>query len=101
MIPYREPINRALCVLISALVPLFHSMAMRKIKHMPNTLLGKTAEEIADLINLVSREPELARKIGRGGLATFEKYYTVDSVMPRMLDQIESCVVGNKSREDL
>ena len=77
------------------------SLAMPEVKHMENTLLGETAEEIADLIKLVSREPELARKIGRGGLATFEKHYTVDSVMPRMLDQIESCVLGNKSLKDL
>ena len=72
---------------------------MQKIKHMQNTLLGETAEEIACFINLVSRDPELARKIGCGELATFEKYYTFDSVMPRSLDKIESCVVDNKSLE--
>ena len=76
-------------------------LAMPEVKHMENTLLGETAEEIADLIKLVSRDPELARKIGRGGLDTFEKYYTVDTVMPRMLDQIESCVMGNKSLRGL
>lgn len=68
------------------------ALSMPELEHGYNALLGDTAEEIADLVARAARDIALRERIGRGGYETFQKYYRSETVVPRMLEEMEYVV---------
>lgn len=66
--------------------------AMPEIQHGENVLMGRTPDEIADLIVRASEDRELRTKIGEGGFRTFQTYYRSDVVVQKMLTLVEDLV---------
>jgi glycosyltransferase involved in cell wall biosynthesis len=73
-------------------------LSMPELAHGENALLGETADEIADLVVQAIRDPGLRERIGRGGYDTFQRYYRSESVVPKMLAEIEQAVRDFKGR---
>jgi glycosyltransferase involved in cell wall biosynthesis len=76
------------------------ALAMPEIKHMENTLLADTPQELAELIIQVSKDDELRKRIGRGGYETFKKYYMSDVVVPQMLSAMDDCLKSYNLERD-
>lgn len=74
------------------------ALSMPELIHGENVLLGQTPEEIVDLIIRVLVDPGLRSKIGRGGYETFCKHYRSDTVVPKMLDEIEQMATEFQER---
>ncbi|MGC3976524.1 MAG: glycosyltransferase family 4 protein [Nitrospira sp.] len=72
-------------------------LAMPEIKHGVNALLGKTPEELVDLIVAAVDDETLRTKIGQGGQRTFETYYRSDVVVPKMLALVQDMVTRYRS----
>lgn len=68
------------------------ALSMPEMVHGENILLGETPDEIADLVVQVLRDHPLRERIGRGGYQTFCQYYRSETVVPRMLAEIERTV---------
>ncbi len=62
--------------------------AMPEIEHGHNALLGRSAEEVADLVAQALADRNLRRRIGRGGVGTLAKYYAPQVVVPQLIDRI-------------
>lgn len=69
-------------------------LSMPELEHGVNILLGETEEELAELIVHVARDPNLRERIGRGGYATFTKYYRSCDVVPKMISEINCMKYG-------
>jgi len=67
-------------------------LAMPEIEHGRNALLGRTPDEIAELVVRAAEDESLRRKIGMGGYETFQTYYRSDVVVPKMLTLIQDLV---------
>lgn len=67
-------------------------LAMPEIEHGRNALLGKTPNEIADLIVQVAEDDILRQRIGKGGYETFHAYYRSDVVVPKMLTLLQELI---------
>jgi glycosyltransferase involved in cell wall biosynthesis len=67
-------------------------LAMPEIEHGVNALLGKTPDELAELIVSAVDDEVLRRRIGQGGQHTFETYYRSDVVVPKMLSLVQDMV---------
>lgn len=67
-------------------------LAMPEIEHGRNALLGKTPDEIADLIIQVAEDDTLRQRVGKGGYETFHAYYRSDVVVPKMLTLLQELV---------
>jgi len=67
------------------------ALSMPEICHMGNALLGDTADEIAELIHLIIKDPNLREKIGRGGYETYMEYYASEKVVPKMMEELKRC----------
>ncbi|MCF8150171.1 MAG: glycosyltransferase family 4 protein [Sulfuritalea sp.] len=74
------------------------ALSMPEMVHGENALLGETAEEIADLVVQAIRDPDLRARVGRGGYDTFLKYYRSETVVPRMLVEIDRTVQDFRQR---
>jgi len=72
------------------------SRSMPEIIHGENALLGSSANEIADLVYSVYKDPSLGEKIGRGGYETYKKYYSSEIVVPKILGKMEALVSAKK-----
>jgi glycosyltransferase involved in cell wall biosynthesis len=70
------------------------ALAMPEIEHEKNALLGNTPDEIVDCIIRVAGDEKLRYQIGQGGYKTFMHYYRSDVVMPKMIGELENCVVS-------
>ena len=64
-------------------------LAMPEIEHGRNALLGRTPDEIADLVASVAKNPALRERIGKGGYETFQAFYRSDVVVPKMLSLLQ------------
>ena len=73
------------------------SLAMPEIEHGANALLGKTPDELAELIVSAVDDEALRRRIGQGGQRTFETYYRSDVVVPKMFDLVQDMVDRSRS----
>jgi len=73
------------------------SLAMPEIEHGVNALLGKTPDELAELIVSAVDDEALRRRIGQGGQRTFETYYRSDVVVPKMFDLVQDMVDRSRS----
>jgi len=69
------------------------ALAMPEVEDGYNALLGRSPEEIADLIGQVVEDDALRRKIGSGGHETFQRYYRSDVVVPKMMTLIQELVM--------
>jgi glycosyltransferase involved in cell wall biosynthesis len=67
-------------------------LAMPEIEHGVNALLGKTPDELTELIVSAVDDEALRRRIGQGGQRTFETYYRSDVVVPKMFDLVQDMV---------
>ncbi len=67
-------------------------LAMPEIEHGINALLGKTPDELADVIVAAVDDEALRERIGQGGQRTFETYYRSDVVVPKMFDLVQDMV---------
>lgn len=67
-------------------------LAMPEIQHGVNALLGRTPDELADLIVAASDDHALRQRIGEGGRQTFETYYRSDIVVPTMMRLVQEMV---------
>ncbi len=67
-------------------------LAMPEIEHGTNALLGKTPDELADLIVAAVDDRALRLRIGQGGQQTFETYYRSDVVVPKMFHLVQDMV---------
>ena len=67
-------------------------LAMPEIEHGRNALLGRTPDEIADLVANVAQNPSLREQIGKGGYETFQAFYRPDVVVPKMLSLLQDLV---------
>ena len=67
-------------------------LAMPEIEHGVNALLGKTPDELADVIVAAVDDETLRKRIGQGGQRTFETYYRSDVVVPKMFDLVQDMV---------
>lgn len=67
-------------------------LAMPEIEHGRNALLGRTPDEIADLVANVAQNPCLREQIGKGGYETFQAFYRSDVVVPKMLSLLGDLV---------
>jgi len=70
------------------------ALAMPEIEHEKNALLGNTPDEIVDCIVRVAADEKLRRRIGQGGYEAFMQYYRSDVVMPKMIAELENCIVS-------
>ena len=73
---------------------------MPEMVHGENALLGETPDEIADLVVQALRNPVLRERIGRGGYQTFREHYRSETVVPRMLAEIEQTVKKFRDRNE-
>jgi glycosyltransferase involved in cell wall biosynthesis len=67
-------------------------LAMPEIEHGRNALLGRTPDEIADLVANVAQNPSLREQISKGGYETFQAFYRPDVVVPKMLSLLQDLV---------
>lgn len=74
------------------------AFSMPELVHGENALLGETADEIADLVVQAIRDPGLRERIGRGGYDMFCRYYRSETVVPKMLEEIDRTVQDFKQR---
>lgn len=74
------------------------ALSMPEMVHGENALLGETADEIADLVAQAIRNPDLRARVGRGGYETFRRYYRSETVVPRMLAEIDRTVQDFRKR---
>lgn len=74
------------------------ALSMPELEHGRNALLGESVEELADLVVRAARDPALRERIGRGGYETYCQYYRSESVVPRMLAEIDRTVSEFKQR---
>ena len=74
------------------------ALSMPEMVHGENALLGETADEIADLVVQAIRDPDLRARVGRGGYETFCRYYRSETVVPRMLVEIDRTVQDFRQR---
>ena len=73
------------------------ALAMPEIKHGVNALLGKTPDELVDLIVAAVDDEALRTRIGQGGERTFETYYRSDVVVPKMFALVQDMVTRYRS----
>ncbi|HNL88175.1 MAG TPA: glycosyltransferase family 4 protein [Nitrospira sp.] len=73
------------------------ALAMPEIKHGVNALLGKTPDELVDLIVSAVDDEALRTSIGQGGERTFETYYRSDVVVPKMFALVQDMVTRYRS----
>lgn len=73
------------------------ALSMPEIVHGENALLGETPDEIAHWVEQAAHDSKLRRRIGQGGLDTYEKFYRSDVVVPKMSKEIER-LVGARNR---
>ena len=73
-------------------------LSMPEIAHMENALIGETADEIADLIYMVTQDSEFRTRIGRGGYETYLQYYSSDIVVPKMLNEMGFLVSSRREK---
>jgi glycosyltransferase involved in cell wall biosynthesis len=64
--------------------------AMPEIVHGENALLGETGAELAEHAAAAVRDDALRFRIGEGGRRTYEREFTPEIVMRRVVDRIES-----------
>lgn len=76
------------------------AFSMPEMVHGENALLGETPDEIADLLVKALRDSALRERIGRGGYETFREYYRSETVVPRMLAEIERTVMEFRNRDE-
>lgn len=62
--------------------------AMPQIEHGKNALLGRNAEEIAELLAQALSDRDLRRKIGRGGIDTLQKHFRPAQVCRFLLERL-------------
>lgn len=75
-------------------------LSMPEMVHGENALLGETPDEIADLVVQALRNPVLRQRIGHGGYQTFREHYRSETVVPRMLAEIEQTVKKFRDRNE-
>jgi len=63
-----------------------------EIVHGENALVGASAPEIASLIKLACLEKDLNNRVRRGGLQTYEKFFTPTAVATKMLSVMEDFI---------
>lgn len=68
------------------------ALSMPEVRHGENALLGRTPDEINDLIVEAASDPALRQRIGAGGRAAFQQYYRSDIVVPKMLEEMQRCI---------
>ena len=68
------------------------ALSMPELVHDETALLGDTPEEIAELVARAVRDRALRERIGRGGYRAFQQYYRSETLVPRMLAEIEGLV---------
>ncbi len=65
------------------------SLAMPEVVHGENALLGADAEELAELIAEALDDDDLRARLAAGGRATFEREFTPEVVVARVLERLE------------
>jgi hypothetical protein len=68
------------------------ALSMPELVHDETALLGDTPDEIAELVTRAVRDRGLRERIGRGGYRAFRQYYRSETLVPRMLAEIERAV---------
>ncbi len=77
------------------------ALSMPEMVHGENVLLGETADEIADLVVQAIRNSDMRAQVGRGGYDTFCRYYRSETVVPRMLVEIDRTVQDFRKRNGM
>jgi glycosyltransferase involved in cell wall biosynthesis len=65
------------------------SLSMPEIRHGKNALLGRNAEEIADLIVRAGRDKSMRERIGMAGWETYRTQFRAESVASNIVERIE------------
>jgi glycosyltransferase involved in cell wall biosynthesis len=73
------------------------SLSMPEIKHGQNALLGRDAEEIADLIVSAGRDKSLRQRLGDGGWETYQTQFRAESVASNIIERIEGYRSGQSA----
>lgn len=74
--------------------------AMPEIEHGRNTLLGRTAEDVADLVAQALADRDLRRRIGRGGIETLRAQFHPAAVTRILVDKIQAALPIEVARND-
>jgi glycosyltransferase involved in cell wall biosynthesis len=63
-----------------------------ELEHMDNVLMGESADEIADLVAQAASDQRLRSRIAEAGRATYERSFTPEVVVPKLLAELELAV---------
>jgi glycosyltransferase involved in cell wall biosynthesis len=74
------------------------SLSMPEIRHEQNALLGRDADEIADLIVRAGRDRSLRERLGDAGWETYRTQFRAESVASNIIDRIEMYRKGLAAR---
>jgi len=66
------------------------ALAMPEIVHGENALLGRTGDELAAHVAAVLDDQSLRRRLGDAGRATYERFFTPELVIGRVLEIVEA-----------
>ena len=96
--PYRGAHTRQIIAWAMGLCLVVHAnsrQAIPETRHLENALVGETPEEIARLIRMAATDPELNRRIRRGGRATYERYFRPRLIAEAMSRELTKLVAGS------
>jgi glycosyltransferase involved in cell wall biosynthesis len=65
------------------------SLSMPEIRHNENALLGRDAEEIADLVVRAARDKSIRERVGEAGWETYRTQFRAESVASNIVGRIE------------
>jgi glycosyltransferase involved in cell wall biosynthesis len=66
------------------------ALSMPEIQHRRNALLGRNADEIADLVAEALSNKRLREETGRNGYQTFKQFFTAEKVVPKIGERISN-----------
>jgi len=68
------------------------ALSMPEMKHRENALLGRDADEIADLVAEAAADRALRRRLGEAGFETFRRRFTAESVVGDLRARIDAAL---------